>query len=98
MNSQWNSPLFSSSFWSCWNKQLEGYLKKRVNQEGRIHVRDVRPVNSANNNLIQLADMVAGAINRSLGAKSDARVYRQLIVHRQMFVQFWPQEIEKPKS
>ncbi len=79
-------------------QQLEAYLKKRINQEKNLYIKDIRIVNSANNNLIQMVDMVAGAINRSLGTKADSLVYRKVIRDREMQVQIWPKEIKKPKS
>ncbi len=79
-------------------QELEVYLKKHINKQEHIHLQDVRTVSSHNNNLIQLADMIAGAINRSFGTKLDARIYRRLINHREMYVQSWPKEIKKPKS
>lgn len=79
-------------------KQLDAYIKRRINTERR-HVRHVRFLNSANSNLIQLADMTAGAIHRSQTNKPDAKDYIRLIRHREAYVQVWPRrEKEKPKS
>lgn len=71
-------------------KQLERYLKRRINDPGQRSIRKVKVQNSLNNNLIQLADMIAGVINRSFGSKGDAKIYRQLVGHREMQVQLWP--------
>jgi len=46
---------------------------------------------SDGNNLLQLADYVAGVINRSIKNKRKwADEYRKIIVHREIYVQIWP--------
>jgi hypothetical protein len=70
--------------------QLERYLKGRINEPQQHLIRKVKVQDSQGNNLLQLADMVVGATYRSLGQKSDAAVYRQIIAHREMYVQTWP--------
>ena len=46
---------------------------------------------SKGNNLLQLADYVAGVINRSIRKKEkNADEFRQLINHREIYVQVWP--------
>lgn len=75
--------------------QLAKYLRKKVNVSSKI-IRKVKMQRSDGNNLLQLADYVAGAINRSVlnyRKKSDA--YRKIISHREIFVQIWP-KMEKP--
>jgi len=67
-------------------KQLATYLRRKI---GRL-IKKVKVQDSKRNNLLQLADMVAGAMNRSFGNKLDSKVYRQLISHRELRVQFWP--------
>lgn len=67
-------------------RQFQSYLKKKV---GPL-IRKVKMQSSHSNNLIQLADMVAGAINRNLGKKGDRDVYRPLIKSREIRVQIWP--------
>ena len=71
-------------------KQLERYLKKRINEPGQHQIAKVKVQDSVGNNLLQLADMVAGTIHRSLGCKDDAQAYRKIISHREMHVQAWP--------
>ncbi len=73
-------------------RQLGSYLRKRINNTkgdsrfiGKVKIQDSR-----DNNLLQLADMVCGAVARSYGGKDDARIYRNLISHREISVQFWP--------
>ncbi len=79
-------------------RQMNNYLKRKVNVEKR-HIRKVGFLDSANHSLIQLADMVAGALNRSQGDKSDAENYIKVIRHREAYVQVWPnRKNKKPKS
>ena len=73
-------------------RELGTYLRKRVNDTkgdsryiGKIKVQD-----SESNNLLQLADMVCGAVARNYSQKDDAQIYRRLIAHREIYVQFWP--------
>ncbi len=79
-------------------RQINVYLKNKINLEKR-HIKSVAFLNSANNDLIQLADMVAGAINRSYGKKADAEQYVKLIRFREANLQVWPNlKNEEPKS
>lgn len=71
-------------------KQLERYLKNRINDPGHRFIRNIKVQDSSKNNLLQLADMIAGAINRSLGTKADAKIYRKIVSHREVYVQIWP--------
>ena len=73
-------------------RELGTYLRKRINDTrgdsrfiGKIKVQD-----SQTNNLLQLADMVCGAVARNYSKKDDAETYRRLISHREIYVQFWP--------
>lgn len=73
--------------------QMRSYLRKRINEErGPVkRIREVKIQSSRNNNLLQLADMVAGAIARSYRReKDDSTLYRGIIRHRELYVQFWP--------
>lgn len=70
-------------------RQITGYLKRKINQE-KQHIARISFLNSANSNLIQLADMVAGAINRSHSDKADAEDYIRVVRHRKAHVQVWP--------
>lgn len=37
-----------------------------------------------------LAYVICGAVARSFGGKQDAKTYRALVSHREIYVQFWP--------
>jgi hypothetical protein len=74
--------------------QLTKYLRYKLNQqlitESKI-IRTVKMQRSLSNNLLQLADYVAGVINRSMmNNKKYADDYRKLIAHREIRVQVWP--------
>jgi len=72
--------------------QLATYLKRRINQDdGDCYIKKIKMQNSHGNNLLQLADMVCGAVARSTRIKKeDRRFYRDLIRHRELSVQVWP--------
>jgi hypothetical protein len=68
-------------------RQFQAYLKRKV---GSDIIRKVKIQESSGNNLIQLADMVAGAVNRSFTKKGDRECYRRMISGKEMSVQVWP--------
>jgi hypothetical protein len=69
-------------------RPLAKYLKSRINEEQRKIIKEVKMQRSRSNNLLQLADYIAGVINRSVQKdKKFAREYRKLIAHREIFVQ-----------
>lgn len=71
-------------------RQLGKYLREKMNSEKSL-IRDVKMQRSTSTTLLQLADYVAGAINRSLSQKRKyADDYRQMIKHREIHVQVWP--------
>jgi hypothetical protein len=70
--------------------QLESYLKKKMNDETK-RIKSVKMQRSCSNNLLQLADYVAGIINRHVeDRKKHADDYRKMIAHREMSVKVWP--------
>lgn len=71
--------------------ELKRYLVRRLKDDsGKCFIKKVRTQDSVKNNLVQLADMVAGAVARSFSEKKDALEYRRLIAHREMHVEAWP--------
>jgi hypothetical protein len=69
--------------------RLEKTLKRQMtNLDGSCNIRKVTMEHSHSNSLVQLADMVCGALARSC-ATSDDR-FRDLIRGREKFVQTWP--------
>jgi hypothetical protein len=70
--------------------QLARYLRRRMNQSKHL-IKKVKMQRSSGNNLLQLADYIAGAVNRSVqDRKKYADEYRKLISHRDIYVQIWP--------
>jgi len=72
-------------------RQLAKYLKGKMNNEDRRLIKKVKMQRSNANNLLQLADYIAGVINRSVqDRKRHADKYRRIIAHREIYVQVWP--------
>jgi hypothetical protein len=66
----------------AYKKAATAYFRQQVNLRGSI-IKDMKFVNSKNDNLIQLADMIAGSILRSTQKdKSDSSVYLKTIKKR----------------
>lgn len=71
--------------------ELKRYLIRRLKDDsGKCFIKNVRMHSSTTNNLLQLADMIVGAVARFFSGKKDAREYRSLIAHREMNVEVWP--------
>ena len=71
--------------------QLAAYLRKKVKRDdGRKCIKKVKMQNSKGNNLLQLADMVNGAVQRSLGERKNSKGYRMMMQSREIYVQIWP--------
>jgi hypothetical protein len=73
-------------------QQLAKYLKSRINTDADV-IKKVKTASSHSNNLLQLADMVCGAIARSYRSdKADRLLYRTLIKERELHMQVWPKK------
>ena len=71
--------------------KLKRYLVRRLKDDsGKCFIKKVRTQDSRKNNLVQLADMIVGAVARSFSGKKDAEECRNLIAHREIHVQVWP--------
>lgn len=75
-------------------RQLKSYLRRTVNdpQAENVRIGKLKLQDSHRNNLLQLADMICGAVARSFSEKPDRAVYRRWIQPREKRVQFWPKE------
>lgn len=86
--------VFDGSGSRDFKRELRSYLSRKVNEPGKRigRIRKVKIQDSRRNNLIQLADMVCGAISRSFKGKrrKGQRDFRKRIAHREIYVQFWP--------
>ena len=72
-------------------KRLKTYLSRRLKDDlGRGLIQKLKTEDSTKNNLLQMADMIVGAIARSFNDKRDASEYRKIIAHREIEVEFWP--------
>lgn len=73
---------------------LHNYLTHQARSwstDGRIRIRKVRSESSATNNLLQLADMISGAVFRSFSDdRSSPDRFRNLIRRREHRVDVWP--------
>jgi hypothetical protein len=75
-------------------RQLGSYLRRTVNDPTapEVVIRKLKVQDSKRNNLLQLADMVCGAVARSFTDKKDAKNCRKWLKRREARVQFWPKE------
>ena len=73
---------------------LARYLRRKINgpEAARNRIRKVTPDESHRNNLLQMADMICGALARSIqGEGPDADSYRKIIKHREISVRVMPE-------
>lgn len=90
--------VFDGSGSRQFKQELATYLRKRMNDDATLRIRKVKMQDSKNNNLIQLADMVCGAVNLSLKSSEDENwEYRRLIAHRELSAKMWPRRMNVEK-
>lgn len=71
--------------------QLAAYLRKYVRGEaGARMIRKVKIQRSSGNNLLQLADYVAGVANRCVLGRPDAPGYRRYLAAHEITMRVWP--------
>lgn len=68
-------------------RQFKTYLRKKI---GASIIKKVKIQSSHTNNLIQLADMIAGAVHRSFTNKGDKEIYRKILGAKEINAQVWP--------
>jgi hypothetical protein len=72
--------------------QLQTYLKSKINTEEKV-IKKVKIEGSHSNNLLQLADMIAGALARHFREdKNDRFEYRKIVQSREIGLQVWPRK------
>ncbi len=73
-------------------RQIEKYLKQRMNEpDSARRIKQIKMKPSHTDNMLQLADMVCGAIVRACHeSKNKSDRFRKLIQHREVSVLFWP--------
>jgi len=64
-------------------REFLAYLRQELNRSDKKIIAHFEFVDSKKNVLIQLADMVAGAIYRFFSNKTDANIYREIIKRRE---------------
>jgi len=70
--------------------QLAAYLRRKMSEAGRNPIRKIKMEESRTNNLLQLADYVAGVTNRRVNNRPDAQDYRRYIASREIQARVWP--------
>ena len=75
-------------------QQLEKHLKEQmIDGSGNCLIRKVGMEASHSNNLVQLADMICGAVARSFNTGTvEGHRYRNYVKRREKRVSFWPKE------
>jgi len=76
----------------AFKKEFASYIRRKVNGEGTEteRIKKIGTQDSKSSNLIQLADMVNGAVYRSFQDEANAGEYRNIIKHREYSVLEWP--------
>jgi hypothetical protein len=82
--------ILDKSGTKVFRNQLAKYLRRKINIEGVRIIKKVKIQRLKGNNLLQLADYIAGVINRVVQKKKSAQDYRRLIAHKEIYVQIWP--------
>lgn len=71
--------------------RLGSYLKRKVGtKEGKCLIKKVKMQDSKANNLLQLADYVAGVMNRKIQEKGDWEELYRFIAVKEMQARIWP--------
>lgn len=87
--------VFDDSGGEKFKKELGSYLKRSVNKSNAKHIKNVGTGKSAGtsqtSNLIQLADMVCGAVYRSLQGGKDAEAYQKMVKSAIKAILLWPE-------
>lgn len=73
-------------------QQLQTYLKHKLNNKEELVpcISKVKINDSKKNNLLQLADMICGAVAKCYQGGTADQTYRRIIGSREGYVQFWP--------
>jgi hypothetical protein len=83
--------IIDGSAGRVFKRELATYLRQSVKADTLSSVvHKVKIEDSARNNLLQMVDMICGAVARTHTARPDAAVCRRLISHREMAHRVWP--------
>ncbi len=61
-----------------------------MKEGGQNPIRKIKMEESRTNNLLQLADYVAGVANRYVNNRPDSEIYRRFIAGREVQLRVWP--------
>lgn len=76
---------------ATFRSQLAKYLKHKMeNKSGECYIKKVKMQASDANNLLQLADYIAGVINRKIQNKRDWKDFYKFISMKEVDVRTWP--------
>jgi hypothetical protein len=85
-------------------RELKTYVRKKMTKQEKVskgnpqaprRIKDMRSSKSHTNNLLQLCDMVCGAVARSYSDRNDRERYRRMIRGNERMVKMWPMEAQK---
>lgn len=77
----------------AFRKRLDRALKSRMTDpDGTCRIRKIGMEHSHSNNLVQLADMICGAVARDYngGQTTASKRFREIVKRKEERVQFWP--------
>jgi hypothetical protein len=88
--------VFDGSGSRPFKRELATFLRQQMN-EGQIQrIRRVKMQDSKTNNLIQLADMICGAVYHTTKNPSEkTQEFRRLIAHRERSTQIWSRAVTR---
>lgn len=79
--------------------QFETYLRKKINDSDRHRIRKVKLQDSKKNNLVQLADMVCGAVVQQLSKHSKEQLqFYEFVRSHEFHKEFWPKKPDPLKK
>ncbi len=70
--------------------ELSKYLRRKTAETGYQRIKKVKMQSSHSNNLLQLADYVAGVINRKVQGKKNATEYYRYLSIKEVSLRVWP--------
>jgi len=75
-------------------QELASFLKRRLNEVDQepVRIRKIDMPISKNDNLLQMADMICGAVARSVRAeRQNDATFRKIVAHREVPLRLWPE-------
>jgi hypothetical protein len=73
------------------NRALSSYLKRELNTEAQC-IAKIKAQDSRKNNLVQLADMICGAVHCCYKDPPRELKYRHILKEREAYIQVWPRK------